>query len=303
MSHRLAYPPNLPVPIATKIEQPGGGRVTALRIGAQAPEFDAVTGLPALTEESDEKIALATDAAFEALAVDQTPLDPPAGELSDDFLWARASFDDPLGRRIQLIGRQALIPPVAGQCFGGVATQMAQPCRPDVSDASSTGPRWILFPLIAWAEFEIRVNEEPTDTGVVGAIRLVQDEANALRLTLYPRVVDVDGQSRASPIQAAEDLGVAGWCIEWKNVDYLQVPVVTVRAERGDTLLKIAREMSVDADALIRANSELASPDEPLGGELINVPFIVRAATAVAKRVRATALTWREIVRGWTTLN
>ena len=120
----------------------------------------------------------------------------------------RASFDDPLGRRIQLIGRQALIPPVAGQCFGGVATQMAQPFRPDVSDASSTGPRWILFPLIAWAEFEIRVNEEPTDTGVVGAIRLVQDEANTLRLTLYPRVVDVDGQSRASPIQAAEDLGV-----------------------------------------------------------------------------------------------
>ena len=67
--------------------------------------------------------------------------------------------------------------------------------------------------------------------------------------------------------------------------------MVTVRAERGDTLLKIAREMSVDADALVRANSELASPDEPLGGELIHVPFIVRAATAVARRVRATALT------------
>lgn len=303
MSHRLAYPPNLPVPIATKLSVKGDGRVAPLHPRAQAPTFEKETHLLQLLEESDGSIILATDASIEALAVDQTPLDPPAGATSDDFLWVAASFSDPLGRRIELRGYQTALPPVAGQCFGGVATQIMHPVVPKEGTWPTARPQWILLPLIAWGEFEIRVDGEVTDSGVVGTVRLIQSEANTLRLTVYPRTVDVVGISRASPIQAAEELGVAGWCIEWEGVDYLQVPVMTVRAERGDTLHKIAKEMSVDADAVVRANAELAGPDEPLAGELVSVPFIVRAATAIARRVHSTALTWKEIIRGWTTLN
>jgi len=81
------------------------------------------------------------------------------------------------------------------------------------------------------------------------------------------------------------------------------VPVHAARAERGDTLSAIAREMAVDADVLRRANPGVADPDAPLQGELVRVPFIVRAAAAAARRARSIALSWKEIIRGWTTLN
>lgn len=302
MSHRLAYPSNLPVPIAITVKQTGNGRVLPLYPKRQAPAFDPRTRLMDLYPESDGTIALAHDASIEALAVDRTPLDPRDDEPSDDFLWLHVSFSDPLGRRIELSGRRTAGRPVEGQCFGGVATRLAQPVHLETA-GDPPGPRWLLVPLLAWCQLEIRVDETLTDSGVLGAIRLIQEESSLLRLTVYPRVVDAAVLSRASPVQAAEELGTAGWCIEWQDVEYLQVPLVPVRAERGDTLLQIAREMSVDPGAVIRANSGVAGPDEPLAGQLVHVPLIVRAASAVARRARATALTWKEIIRGWTTLN
>ena len=303
MAHRLAFPPNLPVPIATKLSAAGDGRVTPLHPRAQAPGFDGQTHLFYLQDDPDEDIVLADDASIELLALDQTPLDPIDDTQSGDLLWVKASFVDPLGRRVELRGRETGARPVDGQCFGGVATQQAQPLLTRTSDSTQSQIHWVLLPLVAWAQYEIRIEDDVTDSAVVGAIQLVQADTNTLRLTLFPRSIGLHGKAHASPIHAAEELGVAGWCIQWEHVDFLQVPIMTVRAERGDTLTKIAKEMSVDADSVIRANSDLAGPDEPLGGELVNVPFIVRAATTVARRVHSTALTWKEIIRGWTTLN
>ena len=303
MSHRLAFPPNLPVPIATKLSAAGDGRVTPLHPRAQAPSFDGQTHLFYLQDDPERSIVLANDASIELLALDQTPLDPIDDSPSDDLLWVKASFVDPLGRRVELAGGRPVPDRWTGQCFGGVATQQAQPLLTRTATRPNPRSTGSFSPSSHGPQYEIRIEGDVTDSAVVGAIQLVQADTNTLRLTLFPRSIGLDGKAHASPIHAAEELGVAGWCIQWEHVDFLQVPIMTVRAERGDTLTKIAKEMSVDADSVIRANSDLAGPDEPLGGELVNVPFIVRAATTVARRVHSTALTWKEIIRGWTTLN
>jgi len=247
---------------------------------------------------------LAWEAAIDLLALDHTPLDPIDETCpANDLLWVRARFIDPLERRVEMVGRKAPPLPDLGQCFGGVATQLVQPLAKARGDGTSGPAEWLVYPLVAWGTFEVWVEDDPSDEAVIGVVQLLEGKERTLRLTLYPRTVGQDGSSRAAPIQAAENLGAAGWFIEWKGVEYLQTPVMTVRAERGDTLAKIAKEMSVDPDSVFRANAELAGPDEPLGGQLVSVPYIVRAATSLARRVHATALTWKEIIRGWTTLN
>ncbi|HLS89835.1 MAG TPA: hypothetical protein VK101_01120 [Limnochordia bacterium] len=304
MPHRLAFPPNRPVPVSTKLSAYGPARVVPLHPAAQAPRFDPLTHLPHFFDHPEDGIVLAREAAIDLLALDHTPLDP-IDETSPahDLLWVRARFIDPLERRVEMVGRKAPPLPDLGQCFGGVATQLVQPLARARSDGSSGPVEWLVYPLVAWGTFEIWVEDVLSDEAVIGVVQLLGGEERTLRLTLYPRTVGQDGSSRAAPIQAAETLGAAGWFIEWKGVDYLQTPVMTVRAERGDTLAKIAKEMSVDPDSVIRANADLAVPDEPLGGQLVSVPYIVRAATSLARRVHATALTWKEIIRGWTTLN
>lgn len=304
MSHRLAFPPNRPVPISTKLSADGPARVIPLHPAAQAPRFDPMTLLLHFIEHKESDVVLAREASIELLALDHTLLDPSDDAPSaGDHLWVKAAFVDPLGRLVEMRGRKAPVQPDLGQCFGGVATQLAHPLPAVPGGGSPSTTQWLVYPLVAWGAFEIRVQDQLTDAAIIGVIQLMQGTSNTLRLTLYPRAVDDLGSARAAPIQAAEQLGIAGWAIQWEGVDYLQAPVMTVRAERGDTLVKIAKEMSVDADTVVRANIELAGPDEPLSGELVSVPFIVRAATTLARKVHSTALTWKEIIRGWTTLN
>ena len=297
MSHRLTFSANTPLPIATKLSAAGAGRVVPASPCEQVPRFDPRTHLP-VPAGDPSPIALAKDASIELLALDVTPLDQGDG-TTDDLLWVNASFTDPLGRFVELCGHEA-VPKDEQQHFGAVA---ARTLRPIVSADDETAVLWEIVPLVAWGAYDVRVDGELTDLGVVGLLQLIAGDENSLDLILFPRALDAEGRARPTPIQAAEELGAGGFRLVWRGVDYVQVPVMTVRAERGDTLASIANEMSVDPDTLARANPAVAASGAPLRGELVHVPFIVRAATAVARRVRSTALSWKEIIRGWTTLN
>ncbi|MBO2520793.1 MAG: hypothetical protein CW345_03155 [Firmicutes bacterium] len=302
MAHRLAFSSNRPVPIAMKVSDPGSGQVLPLPPADQLPRIDPRTHLPA-PPGPPSPLTLAKGAAIELFAIDQTALDREDG-TTEDVLWAHAAFDDPLGRRVRLEGRVAVPRNEAVQHFGGVAARALQPTdrEPD-EPGEPEQPGWTVVPLIAWGSYDVIVDGAVSDARVLGVLRLEERESPRLDLLLFPRVLDGEGRAHAAPLQAAEDLGVAGWRLHWPAVDYLQVPVHAARAERGDTLSAIAREMAVDADVLRRANPGVADPDAPLQGELVRVPFIVRAAAAAARRARSIALSWKEIIRGWTTLN
>lgn len=305
MSHRLAFTPNTPIPIATKLWAIGSGLVVPTTTDEQVPRFDPATSLPQLVS-AHHPIVLSKDASVELLALDQTVLDAVDG-AGGDLLHIEASFVDPLGRRVRLTGREMAALGDDRQYFGGVVARAVRPPSPDVGGAG-TPSGWVMVPLVAWGRFDVWVQDDVSDRGVLGLVYLESNApgmagANTLTVVLYPRVVGAGGKVHAAPLRAAEELGVAGWRLVWSGVDYVQAPLMSVRAERGDTLATIAQEMSVDAEAVARANRDVPGPETPLAGELVRVPFFVRAATAVARRARATALTWKEIIRGWTTLN
>lgn len=300
MAHRLPFSPNTPLPIATKVSAFGTGQVAPLLPGEEIPRFDPGTHLPAVPVPPSP-IALAKGASIELLALDLVPVDP-CDSAAGDVLWTSASFVDPLGRRIRLRGREAVPKGDARQYFGGVAVRAVQPASTARRDGSEPVP-WVAVPLVAWGAYDIWVGEEQTDAGVVGLVQLIEGEEKSLDVILFPRKLGADGRAAAAPVYAAEELGAGGFRLTWGGVDYTQVPVVAVRAERGDTLSSIAKDMSVDLDSLVRANPQIPWPAAPLRGELLRVPYIVQAATAIARRVHSAALTWKEIIRGWTTLN
>ena len=239
MAHRLAFSSNRPVPIAMKVSDPGSGQVLPLPPADQLPRIDPRTHLPA-PPGPPSPLTLAKGAAIELFAIDQTALDREDG-TTEDVLWAHAAFDDPLGRRVRLEGRVAVPRNEAVQHFGGVAARALQPTdrEPD-EPGEPEQPGWTVVPLIAWGSYDVIVDGAVSDARVLGVLRLEERESPRLDLLLFPRVLDGEGRAHAAPLQAAEDLGVAGWRLHWPAVDYLQVPVHAARAERGDTLSAIA---------------------------------------------------------------
>lgn len=291
--HRLAFPPNATVPLAVRVNEPGGGSLSSLDPGAFTPFAPRA------------RPQRPVNAKIELLALDADPLDgiEPAG----DALWLRAAFTDPLGRSVEV--RARAVAPGCGeeQRYGGVAVNLLRPSAGEDDPEAS----WVHLPLAAWARCEVRVNHALTDKDLLGILTLRQSfsplpprrTGAALDLHLCPRRVLEDGRTLSTPFQAAEEIGMAGWSLTWSDVTFYQAPVLSVRVERGDTFAKIARELAVDAEALRQANG-WDEGEQLQPGELIRVPMLLRAADPPPKKVHpSVALTWTEIIRGWTTLN
>lgn len=251
------------------------------------------------------------------LALDLTPFDP-QDKMSEDTLSMIVRFHDPLGRSVEIRADRAVPGYGNDQRFGGVATNLFGTGTTDFHSADLES--WRLHPLVAWGAFEVKIDGQITDKDMLGLTQLdvypyltralgdenyrSEEPACTLSLTLYPRQVASDGMSHSFPLQAAEDLNMAGWTLIWNGIDYTQAPVFSVRAERNDTLSKIAKEMSVSPDLLVRANADFSSPNAPVSKSLVRVPYILRAHTEAKKKEHpSTALSWKEIIRGWTTLN
>lgn len=305
MAYRLTYAPNTQLPIAISLSAPAKTRFYPLGTKHCSPIHQ---GGPTRT------LHLATDpiapqhgpdetSDLNMLAVDSIMLDAdiqnPATTVSDlasiytDHFWFHASFRDPWDRAVQIRGRDHL-PVVEGvEFFGGVITNQVTP----TDDA-----HWIFMPLKAWGSFEITIDDHVHDSEVLGVTELFHDP-RALRLTLYPWQIRQDGGLFPRPLSTAEDVGLAGLIIEWENAPYQQAPTVAVRAERGDTVESIADDMAVDTETIIRANAVDIAPDQPLKGKVLRVPLIGRAAPKNQARSTSLALTWHEMVHGWTTLN
>jgi len=304
MAHRLAFPTNTVVPIAVKVDVPGGGALEAFDPSDQTWNHDSpywAAPESILGSEADGS----TDAQVRLLALDQTPLDMPA---TRDTLWLEASFIDKLGRLVQVSAREVAPGNPAEQHFGGVATNRVR----SIPSLGREGSLWFHQPLAAWARCDVFVDGELTDSGVLGVISLVEElsygqvhahHAPTLSLQVCPRRVQSDGGALSHPLRAAEELGMPGWTLVWSEPSYAQAPVMSVRVERGDTMERMAKELSVDVEALNMANPDCNSAPFQ-AGDLVRVPMLVRAASAAPKKVHpSVALTWNEIVKGWTTLN
>lgn len=292
MAHRLAFPLNANVPLAVKANESSGGCLTAF----DPLRHDLLEPLVVCDEEGDASIDL--------LALDTTPLD----ELgpTQDLFRAHVTFTDSLGRKIELSANRALTGTDGEQYFGGVATNLFRP----LMTPESPSLLWRFQPLVARASFDVRVNGALTDANLLGIVTLTEwsagqtDEVDwpLLNLHLCPKRVAPDGTFYSSPVQAAEDLGMAGWSLTWQDVTFSQAPVLLVRVEKGDTVQKIAKDLAVDIDAFLRANDGPTTELE--AGRLVRVPMFMRASDSVPKKVHpSVALTWHEIIRGWTTLN
>lgn len=295
MAHRLSFLPNRGVPLAVKVTQAGSALL--------AP-YDPRADLSAISQFTQEE---EVESELDLLALDNTPLD--CVHSSEDSVWLRASFIDTLGRRVDVSANEVVPGTDEAQHFGGVATNLFRQCH----DAERNVSGWRHQPLAVWARCNIRVNDALTDSDVLGVVTLSEGDSDASELAeLIPPVITFDlgttrighgNQRTTMPLQAAEDLGMPGWRLMWEDVSYSQAPVMAVRVEKGDTATNIARDLTVDLSAVLRAN-RLTEDDKLGAGELLKVPMLIRASTAAPKKEHpSVALTWKEIVKGWTTLN
>lgn len=322
MAHRLPFSPNTPLPLAVSIKEFGPARLHPLESELSSPDRylkwphrtqpllapadrSIEAGTPLIT---DEFHSLAVDAAWPGV-VEGGHTEAPA--LSDllsglrrDRLWLRATLSDARERRFEIRGREtptwtlAQGQPTDGPggpfpLYGGIATNQV---------VAGGGFGWHFLPLRAWGSFEISVGDEISDSEVLGVADLIHNPRR-LRLTLFPWQIQRDGHLSPRPLQTAESLGMGGMVLEWEHTQYTQAPVVHVRAERGDTLEKIADDMAVDLDSVIWANADLAAPDQPLRGELLRVPLIAALNPRKEHPSTSISLSWNEIVHGWTRLN
>lgn len=298
MAHRLAFPRNTIVPLAIRAVEPGGGRLYA---------YDPASGEPTnpllFARPSAPSLGYEVYAQVELLAIDATPLDGMKVPTSDT-VWMRASFKDTLGRNVELLATEAIPGTLEQQQYGGVATNMYR-CEFDEPVS------WSIQPLAAWTRVDVRIDGTLVDSSLLATIALLDpcrfeiDEPTSPFLTVRvaPQRIERDGTLTSTPIHAAEKLGMAGWTLHWSGVDYCQAPIVPVRLEKNDTPIRIAKEMGVDQSAVERANPHL-NPNRPSPGSLLHVPILLRATDPAPKRVHpSVALTWAEIVKGWTTLN
>lgn len=279
---------------------PSEGRV---QTGATAgvPKLESTGGLyesgqQSLLPESGEPAPIG----LELVAVDQA-LSPTPAHPQSDALWLSAAFTGPHGRRVAIHARGAALPPdPRAGCRGVLINSYDHTLLPG-------GERlWYARPLLAWGRFDVEVDGELTDESMLGRVELFHHPFTgrpALSFTLYPRRVDDEGRAPWEPFLAAEEMGMAGWRLRWPLVEYRQAPVARVRIERGDTLESIAEEFSVDPALLRRVNRHLEDPSAPTRGEILAVPLLAGGAARRKRRHRSTALSWLEIVRGWTALN
>lgn len=287
MPHRLAFGPDQPVPVAVEVSEPQGALLTP---------YDPLEG--ALPTEYE----IAAD--LELLAIDATPLDQLVP--SQDSVWLQASFIDTLGRRVDIRANDVALGTQGRQHFGGVATNVVE----WVQNGSNGQGHWAYKPLRVWARCDIWVNDALVDPSLLGHLVLNQPLLDGsllddpmLILHVLPQRVTSDGHIHSVPIQAAEELGMAGWQLSWDEATYTQAPMLHVRTEKGDTLHKVAKEYTVDPAFIARANR--ITEESPLHpGQLLRIPMLERASSQPPKKVHpSVALTWQEIVRGWTTLN
>ena len=289
----MAFPPNRGVPLAFKITQEGDGWLIPHDSG-DGPIADPARLLDTIAAPPN-----LNSARIDVFAVDITPSD----EFPEkDLLYVTASFTDSHGQRIDL--RSTGVARGEGrQRFGGVGSNLY----------SLEQDRWTFRPLQGWATFDVRVNGWLTDSGLLGEIAVTHpiDDAHEqpkLSLAIFGRT-EAAGMPDQRPLSYAPAgqgaLETSGWTIVWDDVAYRQAPVLSVRAERGDTLATIAKEMSVDHELLSMANAEYRTGRTALRpGDLVLVPLLVRAATPAAKKThKSVALSWHEIMHGWTTLN
>ena len=296
MAHRLAFPPNATVPLATRLKAGRGGWLTPFD-----PATEELLGPPARREHEQ-------DAAIELLALDAAPIDGWGG--ASDSIWLSVTFTDAWGRRVNVRAR-GVAPGGAGeQRYGGVATNLVR------AAPGAVPPGWLLYPLVGWARCDVLVDDVLSDADVLGVLSLTEaspslGQAGAyygsvsptLTLHICPRRVLEEGRTASVPLRAAEEMGMAGWTFTWDDVSFNQAPVLPVRVEKGDTAARIARELAVDLEAVLRAN-EFRDSGNLVPGDLIWVPMLIRASGAVPRKEHpSVALTWKEIIRGWTTLN
>jgi len=288
LAHRMAFPANRGVPLAIKISEEGDGWLLPFdpaADGEKADPDDAIALLPNLRR-----------ARVDVFALDIAPSDQ---SETQDLLYVTASFVDPLGRSVDIRSTGVAL---GNDCehFGGVGANMY--CM--------EGDRWSYFPLRSWARFEVRIDGLLTDADLLGTVTVTErlDDSSAgptLSIAMYPEPAESEGYSSSAVFEAAKPLGMPGWTLHFDDITYHQAPVLSVRAERGDTLAKIAKEMSVDHELLAMANGSIRSARRGLSpGDLVLVPLLIRAVTPAAKKVYPShALSWQEIMNGWTTLN
>ena len=237
---------------------------------------------------------------LELVAVDQALPPSPAPSLPG-ALWLSAAFTGPHGRRVAIRARGAAGPPDPRSGCRGVLMNSY-----DHAPLPGGEPLWYARPLLAWGCFDVEVDGELTDESMLGRVELFHHPFTgrpALSFTVFPRRVGDDGSARWEPFLAAEEMGMAGWRLRWPLVEYRQAPVARVRVERGDTLESIAEEFSVDPILLRRVNRHVEDPSAPPRGETLVVPLLAGSTARRKRRHRSTALSWLEIVRGWTALN
>jgi len=289
MAHRMAFPANRGVPLATRVSEVGDGWIAPWDLGTDRP------AAPAPTEPISPNLRRSR--------IDVFAVDLAASDRSEtkDLLYVTASFEDPAGRNVEV---RSIGVALAEDCerFGGVCSNLYR----------LEGGRWSFHPLQAWARFEVRVDGLLTGSGIPGSVvvsdSLEDEAAPELSITLSPEPGEEGGLEPS--FYSCERLGVekgsaTGWVLHWDDITFHQAPVLSVRAERGDTLARIAKEMSVDHELLSMANAHFRAAGRRLAaGDLVHVPLLIRAATPAAKKAySAHALRWHEIINGWTTLN
>lgn len=252
------------------------------------------------TWASGESCSSNAPSGLELIAVDQA-VPPSPSYAIPDALWLSAAFSGPHGRTVAIHARGAAGPPDPRAGCRGVLMNSY-----DHTPLPGGQPLWYARPLLAWGRFDVEVDGELTDESMLGRVELFHHPLTgrpALSFTVYPRRVGGDGTARWEPFHAAEEMGMAGWRLRWPLVEYRQAPVARVRIERGDTLESIAEEFSVDPILLRRVNRHIEDPSSPPRGETLAVPLLTGHAARRKRRHRSTALSWLEIVRGWTALN
>lgn len=293
MAHRIELAPNSMAPLAIYAENLVDGRLEAFDPSRESP-----LNLTELWEEPPE--TRQEPSTLQLLAVDQALFDSPDPLLSDR-LWLSTDFTDPYGRTVSIRAQSVVGPGNPLDVYRGVVLNSY-----DVQHLPGRDPLWYARPLLAWGSFDIEVNGVLSDTNILGELELVHHPATGtpvLSFTVHPRHVDDEGNVRAVPLLAAEAMGMAGWRLHWSGVEYRQAPVVRVRIERGDTLDEIAKEFSVDPVVVHRVNRHIQDPYDLPRGEMLAVPLLADRAERSKRVHRSTALSWYEIVRGWTALN
>lgn len=293
MAHRIEPAPNSMAPLAIHAENVADGQLEPFDPSQDAP-FDFTEPWEAPPEGHDEPNT------FQLLAVDQA-LCPSPDPLLSDRLWLSTEFTGPHGRKVRIRAQNVVGPEANLDRYLGVVLNSY-----DVHHVPGREPLWYARPLLAWGCFDIEVDDVLTDANILGELELLHHPstgAPVLSFTVHPRRVDDEGNVRATPLLAAEEMGMAGWRLRWPGIEYRQAPVVRVRIERGDTLEGIAKEFAVDPLLIHRVNRHIHDPHDLPRGEALAIPLLSDRERRSRQVHPSTALSWYEIVRGWSTLN